>query len=834
MLEFPISYYEGNLIFAQDGKCWAYYDIPGFNYDFLSDDEKMLEFRRLESFFWQINSELHMLILPEFQSIHEKYEQYKETLSGAVMNAALDHIDDTVDVLQQRHGSEGTEYRFFIGVKLPDLEKANSDFFKEAKELLKEFFQFIHEKSGIEGPEILEEAIKRHMKSERRVYTKVSSRIHGQPIDEDVTQWLIRRNWYRGIGKAPVLQQWSPVYTVHYTEYEDGNVKVRRPVHRDIMKLTEGKVDESPGRSLIVRQSIDGEEWEGHMAFMTISNVPYDMTFPGDEWLYAIQGLEFPVEISIRTKTMDNRVAMTAVRNKQKELKDQDRHAQETDNDTSLNVMEGRAESQELEAHLQKTRMPLILSSIVLCLAASDEDELRRRCDIIKDTYEDMGIHVEQPYGDQFLLFNEFLPGAKRYVPDYEHYMEPGTMAGGMFGATKQIGDGQGFYIGHTGILNQPVYIAPNLAAQGVRGSKTNALSACFIGSLGGGKSYNANLITYNAVLSGAKALVIDPKGERGNWAHDLKALEGNINIVSLSSDSVHTGKLDPYSIFPDSPKDAEALALNILTYFTGVAMNDSERFPRLAKVVRQVSEECKFPSMTDAVNRLIKGDLESSRLGEHMMSFKELSFASLLFGDGDPSNSFKFETAMNVLMTHDLELPTPETDPKEYTLNEMLSVGMMLPIGSFALKYIHGDRGQFKIVEMDEAWSMLNTSQGKSVTSRLIREGRAMNSGIYLISQNANDLLDEKIKNNIGMKFAFRSTDPDEISNVLKLFNLRDTEYNRTIISELENGHCLMQDIYGRSGVIKFDPLFADLDKAFDTRPPQEKRSTEREKVFV
>lgn len=834
MIEFPLSYYEGNLMFSQDNSSWAYYEIPGFNYDFLADEEKLSEFKRLESFFWQINADLHLLIVPEFQSVRDKYEQYKQTLSGPVVDAAISHIEDTIHVLEQRHGKEGTEYRFYVGVKLPETDKEKSSFFKEAQRLLQDFFHFIHEKSGIEAPEIPEDVILRQQKNEQRVFTKVAGRLTGQPIDEDTAQWLIRRNWYRGIGKAPVLKPWSPEYTVHYKEYEEGTVKVRRPKYRDIFRLTEGKIDESPGRSLIVKQVIGGEEVEGHIAFLTVSNVPFEMLFPGDEYLYAIQGLDFPVEVSVRTETLENRKALSAVRNKQKELKDQDRHAQETNNDTSLTVLEGRVESQELEAHLQKTRMPLLLTSIVLCVSASSEDELKRRTDILVDTFDDMGIRLEQPYGDQWLLFNEFLPGAKRYVTDYIHYMEPGTLAGGMFGATKQIGDGQGFYIGHTGILNQPVYIAPNLAAQGLRGTKTNALSACFLGSLGGGKSYNANLITYNAVLSGAKALVIDPKGERGNWENDLKALQGHMNIINLSSDTIHTGKLDPFSIFPNSPKDAQALALNILTYYTGVRMDDSERFPKLAKAVRETSEESKFPSMTEVVKRLCQSsDKVSSKLGEHMNTFRELSFASLLFGDGDTSNSIKFDTALNVLMTHDLELPAPETDPKEYTLNEMLSVGMMLPIGSFALKFIQSDRSQFKIVELDEAWSVLNTSQGRSLASRLIREGRSMQAGIYLITQNADDLLDEKIKNNIGMKFAFRSTDPNELKNVLKLFNLRDTEYNRSIISDLENGHCLMQDIYGRCAVIKFDALFSDLDQAFDTRPPLERR-TQKEEVFV
>ena len=41
----------------------------------------------------------------------------------------------------------------------------------------------------------------------------------------------------------------------------------------------------------------------------------------------------------------------------------------------------------------------------------------------------------------------------------------------------------------------------------------------------------------------------------------------------------------------------------------------------------------------------------------------------------------------------------------------------------------------------------------------KLVRAGRAMNAGVYFVTQNTDDLLDEKLKNNLGLKFAFRST---------------------------------------------------------------------------
>lgn len=834
-VEFPVKYFEDNLVFSQDGSCWAYYQLAGYNYDFLANDEKDYIFTKIKAFFWQINLDTHMLVVPNFQSVKEKHSRFKSQLSGPLKEAAEKHTDDVATQLERLLGKEGTEYRFFIGVKLPkpDNLKHKKSLLQDIKEAWKEFIGSVNEASGLDEPEIIEDEIERYRKAERRVYNKVNSRLRAEPVNEEAIQWLIRRNFYRGIGKAPIIKSWSPVYSVNYKEFQEGKYQVRRPLYHDVLRLTEGLVDDSPKRSLILKQALEGEEKEGHVAFLMISSVPYEMEFPNEEWIYLIQSLDFPVEISIRTETMDNRKALSAVRNKQKELKDQDRHAQETGNDTGLNVIEGRQEAYELEAHLQKSRMPLIKTSIILAVSATDEDELKRRCDTVKDLYQDMMIQIEQPYGDQWLAFNEFLPGGKRYVKDYIHYMEPATVAGGMFGATKQLGDDEGFFIGTTGILDQPVYIMPNRAAQGIRGTRTNALSAAFLGSLGGGKSFSSNLITYLSVLSGGKALVIDPKGERGNWKDDLYELKDQVNIISLSTKEEDRGKLDPFSIHEDI-KEAETLALDILTFLTGVRLDDSRRFPKLTQAVRTVSEG-ENPCLTKVMDELLNSnDEETNHLGEHIRSFSKLSFAQLLFGDGNNDTAISLETALNVLQIQNLELPAPDTEQEKYNLSEMLSVAMMLPISSFALKFIHSDRSIFKVVLLDEAWAILNTSQGSHLATRLVRAGRSMNAGIYFVTQNANDLLDEKMKNNIGMKFAFRSTDPDEIQNVLSLLNLKNTEYNASTLRELQNGQCLFQDISGRVGVVSINALFKDLFDAFDTRPPIEMQDEQEKGVYV
>ena len=96
------------------------------------------------------------------------------------------------------------------------------------------------------------------------------------------------------------------------------------------------------------------------------------------------------------------------------------------------------------------------------------------------------------------------------------------------------------------------------------------------------------------------------------------------------------------------------------------------------------------------------------------------------------------------------------------------------------------------------------------------------MNAGVYFVTQNAGDVSDENLKNNIGLKFAFRSTDISEIKRTLEFFGVdKEDETNQKRLRDLENGQCLLQDLYGRVGVVQIHPVFQELLDAFDTRPP-------------
>ena len=461
--------------------------------------------------------------------------------------------------------------------------------------------------------------------------------------------------------------------------------------------------------------------------------------------------------------------------------------------------------------------------SYVVRVWADDIEELKRRINAVKDFYDDVHIKLVRPFGDMRGLHSEFYPASKRYMNDYIQYVKSDFLAGLGFGASQVLGETCGIYIGYNVDTNKNVYIQPALAAQGVKGSVTNALAMAFLGSLGGGKSFANNLICYYAALFGAKALIIDPKSERGAWKEKLPDISEEINIVNLTSEEKNQGLLDPYVIMKNT-KDAESLAIDILTFLTGISGRDGKKFPILRNAVRTVTQQEKRGLLL-VIKELKRMDTELSReIAEHIESFTDYDFARLLFSDGTVKQSISLDKQINILQVADLVLPDAETSFEEYTTLELLSISMLIIISTFALDFIHSDRGQFKIVDEDEAWAFLQVASGKTLSNKLVRAGRSMNAGVYFVTQNTDDLQDEKMKNNIGLKFAFRSTDIQEIRKTLEFFGIdKNDEENQKRLRNLENGQCLMQDLYGRVGVVQIHPVFEDIFDAFDTRPPVE-----------
>ena len=808
---FPIKYIDNNLVWNKDNEVFAYYELIPYNYSFLSPEQKYLvhdSFRQLIA--QSREGKIHALQIATESSIRSIQEQSKKLVTGKLREVAIQKIDDQTEALVSMIGDNQVDYRFFLGFKLMVTEdEVNLKNIKKSVFLtFREFLNEVRHTLMNDFVSMSNDEINRYMKMEKLLENKISRRFKIRRLEAKDFAYLMEHLYGRdGIAYEDY-------------EYPLPKRKLKRETlikYYDLIRPTRCVVEESQ-RYL----RLEHEDSESYVSYFTVNAIVGELDFPSSEIFYfQQQQFTFPVDTSMNVEIVGNKKALTTVRNKKKELKDLDNHAYQAGNETSSNVAEALDSVDELETDLDQSKESMYKLSYVIRVSAPDLDELKRRCDEVKDFYDDLNVKLVRPAGDMMGLHGEFLPANKRYINDYIQYVKSDFLAGLGFGATQMLGENTGIYIGYSVDTGRNVYLQPSLASQGVKGTVTNALASAFVGSLGGGKSFCNNLLVYYSVLFGGQAVILDPKSERGNWKETLPEIAEEINIVNITSDSSNQGLLDPYVIMKDV-KDAESLAIDILTFLTGISSRDGEKFPVLRKAVRTVSQNQNH-GLLQVIEELRKEDTAVSRnIADHIESFTDYDFAQLLFSDGSVDNAISLDNQLNIIQVADLVLPDKDTTFEEYTTIELLSVSILIVISTFALDFIHSDRSIFKIVDLDEAWAFLNVAQGETLSNKLVRAGRAMNAGVYFVTQSSGDVSKESLKNNIGLKFAFRSTDTNEIKQTLEFFGLdSEDENNQKRLRDLENGQCLMQDLYGRVGVVQIHPVFVELLHAFDTRPP-------------
>ena len=808
---FPIKYIDNNLVWNKDNEVFAYYELIPYNYSFLSAEQKFIvhdSFRQLIA--QSREGKIHALQIATESSIRNIQEQAKKLVTGRLREVAIQKIDEQTEALVSMIGDNQVDYRFFLGFKLMTTEQEVNlkNIKKSAFLTFKEFLQEVNHKLMCDFVSMPDDEINRHMKMEKFLENKISRRFKVRRLEAKDFGYLME-HLYGSNGIA-------------YEEYEYHlpKEKLKKETllkYYDLIRPTRCLIEENQ-RHL----KLEHEDKESYVSYFTVNSIVGELDFPSSEiFYYQQQQFTFPVDTSMTIEIVENRKALTTVRNKKKELKDLDNHAYQSGSETSSNVVDALDSVDELEADLDQTKESMYKLSYVIRVSADSLDELKRRCDEVKDFYDDLNVKLVRPAGDMLGLHREFLPASKRYLNDYVQYVKSDFLAGLGFGATQQLGESTGIYIGYSVDTGRNVYLQPSLASQGIKGTVTNALASAFVGSLGGGKSFCNNLLIYYAVLFGGQVLLLDPKNERGNWKETLPEIADEINIVNLTSEQKNAGLLDPFVIMKNI-KDAESLAIDILTFLTGISSRDGEKFPVLRKAVRNVTQSHK-QGLLHVIDELRKEDtLISRNIADHIDSFTDYDFAHLLFSDGNIQNAISLDNQLNIIQVADLILPDKDTTFEEYTTIELLSVAMLIVISTFALDFIHSDRSIFKIVDLDEAWAFLNVAQGETLSNKLVRAGRAMQAGVYFVTQSSGDVAKESLKNNIGLKFAFRSTDINEIKQTLEFFGIdKEDENNQKRLRDLENGQCLLQDLYGRVGVVQIHPVFAELLHAFDTRPP-------------
>ena len=402
---FPIKYIDNNHVWNKDNEVFAYYELIPYNYSFLSPEQKYLvhdSFRQLIA--QSREGKIHALQIATESSIRSIQEQSKKLVTGKLREVAIQKIDDQTEALVSMIGDNQVDYRFFLGFKLMVTEdEVNLKNIKKSVFLtFREFLNEVRHTLMNDFVSMSNDEINRYVKMEKLLENKISRRFKIRRLEAKDFAYLMEHLYGRdGIAYEDYV-------------YPLPKRKLKRETlikYYDLIRPTRCVVEESQ-RYL----RLEHEDSESYVSYFTVNAIVGELDFPSSEIFYfQQQQFTFPVDTSMNVEIVGNKKALTTVRNKKKELKDLDNHAYQAGNETSSNVVEALDSVDELETDLDQSKESMYKLSYVIRVSAPDLDELKRRCDEVKDFYDDLNVKLVRPAGDMMGLHGEFLPASNLY-----------------------------------------------------------------------------------------------------------------------------------------------------------------------------------------------------------------------------------------------------------------------------------------------------------------------------------------------------------------------------------------------------------------------------------
>jgi hypothetical protein len=544
---FPLRYARRNILIGPGGEAAALYRAETVAYPFLPSAQKWALLGRLERFAHLAGADFAIW------RVQRSYpaDRYPDELAGLLDQ---DHGDPE----GWRRYLEGHRERLRgLGSHIPEVYVAVS--LSEAGDGPKALRTFgrvrrrAEELAGVGGPRPISGSELGALAAiEQRTFDRLSGAIALQRASTRELQWLLRRAVCRGVAEPALDNHWEPDALVIVAP--DGSAAYE-PLEHDLWRCANAPASEDPGQppSLFV----EAEEGTSYQSFLCAGSLAEEAEFPGAaELLFEpAEGAGFPVDAVLYAEWVGNREALGQVRKRILDVEHAYREQLEGASGPGVLAEEDRELAREYEAILQSSgHPPMLRASVSLAVGAADREELERRVGALRERFGEVALH--RPRGLQHALFADHLPQpGSGSVPDYLQQMTVEQFGAMVATASTEVGSPSGIYIGHTP-SGRPVGYDPTEAPRTARPS-----GVLLAGTLGSGKTLAAQTIAFAAQRRGSLVVDFDPKPDHG--LDRVPELQGEVEVLELSGDPEHRGKLDPLKI--GLPELREELASSYL-----------------------------------------------------------------------------------------------------------------------------------------------------------------------------------------------------------------------------------------------------------------------------
>lgn len=809
-LEYPIDRIHQNLALRKDKVVVAYYRIPNTPITITDSDKKDSHKAKVAQVIKKLAKykNFDISLIPKDYLLGEKMSDFEADLADDVKELGLETLDFTVDTLTDEMEIP-YQFDWLIGV---DLGKGQYN--ANIKEFIYNQFESIASNfASLAGYEVEvdEDWYKEHSEEELLVYSLLSTLKAKRLTDVD-------------------LFYYQRMQFLRYVPHTKSEVIA----NRNMLNVTDTLIKSLEGGFLKLESAYGS-------SFVSVLPVGrFSTIFNGFHLGELVQRMSFPVELRFQAEFID-KTKLGGTMGRSNTRYDQImKEAYNTNTVQQDDILMGAYSLKDLMKKVGN-KEEIIEYGCYLVVAGSSLNQLKQRRYAILSYFDDMKVNVYEASHDTPYLFQALLYGQdlQKTTRKWNHLVTARGFSELMLFTNTQSGNRIGWYIGRVdnrltawdsideaimGSKNLVLFNATVANKEDVAGKVTKNPHVIITGATGQGKSYLAQMIFLHTAQQNVRVLYIDPKRELRQ--HYLKVVSDpeyarkfplrkkqieETNFVTLdSSVKENHGVLDPIVIL--DKEGASSTAKNMLLYLlknaTEIKLDQTTALTEAISQVIAKREAGEVVGFNQVIEALIDSESdEVQSVGRYFKAIIQNSILELAFSDGDVAG-LSYEERVTVLEVADLSLPKDGSD--HISDHESNSIALMFALGAFCKHF--GERSDDETVEIfDEAWVLMQSSEGKAVIKSMRRVGRSKYNVLMLVSQSVHDAENDDDTTGFGTIFSFY--EKSEREDILKHVGLEVTPKNLEWIDNMISGQCLYYDVYGNLNMISIHNIHPDID---------------------
>lgn len=809
-LEYPIAKTDGNMALRKDGVVTAFYRVPNTPITITDTDKK----KKHKITVSQVVKKLakykyfEVSLIPRDYLLEEKMRDFSDDLADDSKVLGEQTLSKTVGLLTKEMEIP-YEYEWIVGINIEktivknNLTEAVTNQLSEIAENIAGFLGF--------EVETLENWYEDYQEIESIIYRLLSPLKAKRLTNEE----LFYYQRYQFLTYIPHLRE----DVIANRALENATDTVITVVEEGILKLS----------------SIYGTSY---LSILPIGR--YSTIFNGFHLGELLQRLSFPVWLKMKAEFIDKSGLNGQMGRSNNRYRNIMNEAASTDTVQQDDILMGAYSLKDLMKKVGN-KEELIRFGAYVTVAASNIKQLKQRRQSLLSYFQDMSVSLHEAGHDTPYLFQSLLYGQDLQVTTrkWNHLVTCKGFAELMLFTNTRSGNRIGWYIGRVdnrltawdnideavqGSKNLVLFNATVANKEDIAGKVTKNPHLIITGATGNGKSYLAQLLFLLTSQQNVRILYIDPKRElrehyqkvisqpdfARRFPERKKQIE-NINFVTLDAtlESNH-GVLDPIVIL--EKENAQATAKNMLLYLlrqaTQVELTQTTSLTNAITTVLERREAGETVGFNHVIELLCQDvDKKVVEVGEYFKAIIRNSILELAFSDGNVKG-LSYDERVTVLEIADLSLPKDGVE--DISDHEANSICLMFALGAFCKHF--GERNDDETLEIfDEAWILMQSSEGKAVIKSMRRVGRSKYNTLCLVTQSVHDAENEEDSTGFGTIFAFY--EKSERKDILKHVGLEVTEKNLEWLDNMISGQCLYYDVYGNLNMISVHNLFEDID---------------------